>query len=34
MTEPLIDPDCRDRKHQACAGGPCQCPCHENGEQQ
>lgn len=29
MTEPLIDPDCRDpHKHATCAGGPCQCPCH------
>ena len=29
MSEPLIDPDCRDpHKHATCAGGPCQCPCH------
>ena len=29
MSEPLIDPDCRDpHKHSTCAGGPCQCPCH------
>lgn len=25
----LIDPDCRDRKHGSCIGGPCQCPCHQ-----
>lgn len=28
MTEKLIDPDCRQSKHQACTGdGPCQCQC-------
>jgi hypothetical protein len=25
----LIDPDCRDGKHQSCVGGPCECDCHE-----
>jgi hypothetical protein len=26
--EPLLDPDCRDGKHQSCVGPPCECPCH------
>jgi hypothetical protein len=26
--EPLLDPDCRDGKHQSCIGPPCECPCH------
>jgi hypothetical protein len=26
----LIDPDCRDGKHQSCVGGPCECDCHED----
>jgi hypothetical protein len=26
MTEALIDPDCRDGKHQSCVG--CGCDCH------
>jgi hypothetical protein len=26
----LIDPDCRDGKHQSCIGGPCECACHES----
>ena len=25
----LLDPDCRDGKHTSCAGGPCDCACHE-----
>jgi len=25
---PLLDPDCRDGKHSACIGEPCQCSCH------
>jgi hypothetical protein len=31
MSEPLIDPDCRDGKHGSCVGGPCQCACHGTG---
>lgn len=26
---PVIDPDCRDGKHQSCIGGPCECACHD-----
>lgn len=26
---PLLDPDCAAGKHGSCAGGPCQCACHE-----
>jgi hypothetical protein len=26
----LVDPDCRDGKHQSCVGGPCECDCHED----
>lgn len=29
MTEQQFDPDCRDGKHQACVGGPCECVCHQ-----
>lgn len=25
---PLLDPDCRDGKHQSCVGAPCECGCH------
>jgi hypothetical protein len=28
MMAPTIDPDCRDGKHQACVGDPCDCTCH------
>lgn len=28
MSEPLLDPDCRDGKHGSCVGGPCECSCH------
>lgn len=28
---PLIDPDCRDGLHTACAGDPCECECHTSG---
>jgi len=24
----MLDPDCRDGKHQSCIGGPCVCECH------
>jgi len=24
----LLDPDCRDGKHQSCIGSPCACQCH------
>lgn len=27
-TSLLVDPDCRDGKHTACAGDPCECECH------
>lgn len=27
-TDQVIDPDCRDGKHAACVGGPCECSCH------
>jgi hypothetical protein len=26
--ELVLDPDCRDGKHQSCVGGPCECSCH------
>jgi hypothetical protein len=29
---PLLDPDCRDGKHSACIGDPCECSCHQEGE--
>lgn len=29
MSEPLLDPDCRDGKHSSCVGGPCECSCHQ-----
>lgn len=29
MTEQQFDPDCRDGKHQACVGLPCECVCHQ-----
>lgn len=25
---PVLDPDCRDRKHGSCMGDPCECFCH------
>jgi hypothetical protein len=30
---PLLDPDCRDGKHMACIGEPCQCSCHLKEEE-
>lgn len=32
MSEPLIDPDCRDGKHPNCWGPPCVCGCHDKEE--
>jgi len=29
VSEPLIDPDCRDGKHTSCVGSPCECVCHD-----
>ena len=26
------DPDCRNKKHGSCIGGPCLCPCHNRKE--
>lgn len=28
VTEPVLDPDCRDGKHGSCMGGVCECSCH------
>jgi hypothetical protein len=30
---PLLDPDCRDGKHASCIGAPCECTCHQAGDQ-
>lgn len=30
----LLDPDCRDGKHSACIGDPCQCSCHLEEEEE
>jgi hypothetical protein len=30
---PLLDPDCRDGKHMACIGEPCECSCHLEEEE-
>jgi len=30
---PLLDPACRAGKHASCMGEPCQCRCHEPGEE-
>ncbi len=28
LPEVMVDPDCRDGKHDACIGEPCTCECH------
>ena len=33
LLAPLLDPDCRDGKHSACIGDPCQCSCHTEEEE-